>query len=149
MRIGVFVASALLVGSCFAQNKPTLTGEWQPESSGAQGPKLSIHLQTDRIELKDLAAADDRKTEIVCSTKGKECEAKIAGEPVRLSYYFNGPVLVEMAYYGKNNDRIVRTRRSLSEDGTKMNVEVMEVTTGKSPETQVFVRSAVQAKATP
>lgn len=32
----------------------------------------------------------------MCNTMGKECEATLDGERVKVSYYYNGPMLVEM-----------------------------------------------------
>jgi hypothetical protein len=46
-----------------------------------------------------------------------------------------------MLSFGKDGDRVIKTRRSLSEDGKKMTVEMIQIVpAGKSPVKAVFVR---------
>jgi hypothetical protein len=44
-----------------------------------------------------------------------------------VSYWFNGTTLVEMMLQGKDNEHVIKTRRTLSGDGKRMTVEVMPI----------------------
>jgi hypothetical protein len=139
---------AFLVLACTtlgAADRPDFSGTWHVDAGSEQNEDL---LPVIRIEQKDgelrISDASDKSSDqsvITCNVVGKECEGKLAGEPVKVSYWYNGTALVEMLHHGKNSDRIVKTRRSLSDDGQKMTVEVTRIVpSGKSPVKVVFVR---------
>jgi hypothetical protein len=102
---------------------------------------ITIVQNESEIRISDAAATTNNRSVITCNTVGKQCDATLGGEPVKVSYWFNGPALVEMLYLGKDNDKVVKTKRSLSEDGQKMIVESIQIVPpGKSPAKAVFVR---------
>lgn len=106
---------ALATAAVSAAERPNLTGTWKGQSAAEV---VEIQQVDGEISIKTGAE------EIRCGTFGEECAIKIAGKPVKLTFYYNGPVLVEMRV---ENKRVVKTRRSLSEDGKTLTVEVMPI----------------------
>ena len=120
-------------------DKPDFSGTWRAEGAADQAV---ITIQQDGTELNMNSAGDsDLKTAVTCNTMGKQCEAKVSGDAVKVSYWFNGPALIEMSVQGKNGQRVTETRRQLSDDGRKMTVEVIQIApAGKDAQKFVFIR---------
>ena len=132
----ILIVAALLVlcVSALAAERPDLSGTWR--ASG--GDVLIIEQSGDDVTLRSGKGAD-RPTEVKCNTMGKQCEGTVAGDSAKVSYWFNGPALIEMAIEGKN--RVTETRRRLSDDGKQMIVEVITIAPGgKDPEKVVLTR---------
>jgi hypothetical protein len=145
MRISTVIALLLSACSVAAADKPNLSGTWrvQQDAQLVDGvlPAITIVQNESDLHLSDASSKKNNSSVIDCNTIGKQCEATLDGHPVKVSYWFNGPVLVEMLYLGKDNERVVKTRRSLSDDGQKMTVEMIQIVPpGKSPVKAVFVR---------
>jgi hypothetical protein len=139
MRLLLLTISAVAFhGVAVAAEKPDFSGSWRLD--GAERQPAAITIQQSGTEL-NITSADgpESKIEVACTTMGKQCDGRVAGEDVKVSYWFNGPALIEMAIKGK--DWVTETRRRLSEDGQKMFVEIIPIVpAGKSPEKLVFVR---------
>ena len=86
---------------------------------------MTIEQSGDTLKIRSGAADSEARTEVACNTMGKECNGTVGGDAVTVSYWYNGPALVEMAIEGKNRDRVTETRRRLSDDGQKMIVEII------------------------
>ena len=146
MRIfSVTVICLLSSWSVTAADKPNFSGAWHldGESQLPDGILTAINIvqNESNLRMSDASAETNNKNVINCTTTGKQCDAMLEGRPVRVSYWYNGPVLVEMLYLGKDNERVVKTRRSLSDDGHRMTVEMIQIVPpGKSPAKAVFVR---------
>ena len=146
MRLCTVIALPLLAYSTLAAaDKPNLSGTWRLEqgSQVVDGilPAITIVQKESELHVSDASAKPDSGSVIKCNTVGKQCEAKLGGDPIKVSYWFNGPVLVEMLSFGKDGDRVVKTRRSLSEDGKKMTVEMIQIVpAGRAAVKAVFVR---------
>ena len=141
----IFKLLGVLLLSCtiLPADKPDLSGTWRvdgnPDLPDEMMPAITIVQDATNVRISDATGKTDSRVE--CNTIGKECNANIAGHPVRVSYWFNGPVLVETVYTGKDNDRVLKVRRSISEDGQKMTVEAIQIVPpGKSPLKLVYVR---------
>jgi hypothetical protein len=132
-----------------AADKPNFTGTWRLEGGESQS-SLTIKQSEGDIQVSAGSEADSA-TQVNCNTMGRECEAQVGGEEVKVTYYYNGPMLVEMVYGGKNGDRVTKTRRTLSADGAKMLVEVVPMApAGKAPTKFVYLRdSAVNTAKSP
>ena len=125
-----FTACFLLsAGALAAQNssKPNLSGSWQLDVAQSELNTNRLNHATWVIDEKEnsihIAESEtgkaDRKVELACTTDGKEC--KIPGEKTKASFWYNGPMLVEMETSG---DNATRYRMKLSPDGKALNVEV-------------------------
>ena len=79
--------------------------------------------------------------DIRCATDGKDCKIKDEGRSATVSFYYNGPVLVELESEGQNRDTVTKKRMHVSSDGSTLTVEVIHVLpTGKQPEKLVLSR---------
>jgi hypothetical protein len=151
MRIvQALITAAISTVVLAAAEKPNFSGTWRMEPGNSESAPL-LKIEQNDSELKISSAAEKEKTELTCNTVGKECEGTMHGEHVRVSYWYNGPMLVQMVFEGKDNDRVTETRRRLSEDGQKMTVEVIPIVpAGKSADKLVFVKDQqVMATASP
>ena len=127
MRIAATLAAcsalALLALPLGAQDRPNLSGTWQFDSSKselhtvrASGGTWVINEDDSSIQISE--DGDGKKVEMKCTTDGKEC--KVAGEKGTASFWYNGPLLVEMETRG---DHVTRYRMTLSADGKTLTVD--------------------------
>ena len=134
MKVILIVAALLvLCVSALAAEKPDLSGTWRADG----GDVLIIEQSGDDVHLRS-GKGVQRITDVKCNTMGKQCEGRVAGDSAKVSYWFNGPSLIEMAIDGKN---VIETRRRLSEDGKQLIVEVIKISpAGNGPEKIVLTR---------
>jgi hypothetical protein len=118
-------ALAVLALPLAAQDRPNLSGTWQFDSSKselhsvkADGATWVINEDDSSIQITESADGDSRKVQLKCTTDGKEC--KVDGEKGTASFWYNGPMLVEMETHG---DHVVRYRMKLSGDGKTLTVD--------------------------
>jgi len=136
---------ALAVSSCaFAApgddyaDRAKLVGSWQsPDNSQLWS------FQTEGDSLKVTQTEGGAKiADFVCNTDGKSCEVKIGGKKASVSFYYNGPKLVEIEQ--KGSDVIKRRFAAAEADG--MELEVMPIVPSGSNETLKFKRVNTVAK---
>ena len=123
-------------GFLLAGDKPDYSGTWRTEGSSTSDAAIQIQLKDKEIHLRDPGNAE----EIVCNTVGKECQIKLEGKPAKVSYYYNGPMLVEWRLEGKDGKHVTKIRRKLSEDGRKMTVEIMPINPQGSTREVTYIR---------
>jgi hypothetical protein len=121
---------------------PNLTGKWRLDTT-----KSEIHSVKD-IQEWDIQQSDDvieiasqaqgRTESIKCATTGKDCNSKEAGESAQISFYYNGPMLIEMDLLGHNKEHVVKKRMKLGADGKTLEVEVMHITPQAPTDKLVF-----------
>ncbi len=114
--------------------RPDLNGVWRLEPSKCE---IHSHVPTQltwQIEQSDgtihlIQRLGDNKNagEWRCGTDGKDCKVKDEGRAAVVSYYYNGPVLVELESEGANRDTITKKRISVSKDGSLITVDVIHV----------------------
>jgi hypothetical protein len=106
------------------EDRPNLSGTWQYDSSQSQLHSVNIAGATWVINEDDSSIqiteneTGDKKVQLKCTTDGKEC--KLSGEKATASFWFNGPMLVEMESKG---DHVTRYRMKLSADGKTLTVD--------------------------
>jgi hypothetical protein len=124
--------------------KPNLSGAWQMESStaGDQSPTWTITQLQDTIRIKE-SVADRVTTDVECSTRAVDCATRVDGKEASVTFYFNGPVLVQFTRKGKD---VTKVRRTLSEDGQKLTMEVTPYVPAGDPKTVILVRTAGQVE---
>ncbi|MCC6537124.1 MAG: hypothetical protein IT162_06210 [Bryobacterales bacterium] len=135
MTRAILLALGAMPFLCAAE-RPDFTGNWRQE--GGQGGTITITQSEEELSISSKAGAG---TEVKCALRGQSCKAIVDGERVSVSYWFNGPMLVEMATGGKQKDRAVKTRRKLAEDGQTMEVEVMPIAPPGKAEKLTFVKT--------
>lgn len=84
----------------------------------------------------------EKRAEFECNTVGKECEVKQDGKKAKISMYFLGPKLVQFETTGSD---VVKRRFTVADQDT-LEVEVIPITQGGSPETIHFKRAEVAAQ---
>jgi hypothetical protein len=141
-------AATLLVCSVLAipalpmagQDRPNLSGTWQFDSSKSElhtvkiaGATWVIGEDDSSIQIVESADGASKKIELKCTTDGKQC--KIGGDKATASFWYNGPILVEMESKG---DRVVRYRMKLSDDGKTLTVDTTSIVP-QSPQDDVLV----------
>ncbi len=125
--------------------KPSFTGTWRLDAASSQ---IHSRISTDAtwtIDQRDedihfIATGDERggKLDITCGTRGADCKTKEAGKAVTVSFWYNGPALVEMETEGKG-EAVTKKKMVLSEDGSSMVVEITHILPeGRSPEKYVL-----------
>jgi len=122
---GLAVLSLPLAG----QDRPNLSGTWQFDSSKSElhgataaGATWVINEDESSIQITEGQDGAKKKIELKCTTDGKEC--KISGEKATASFWYNGPVLVEMETKG---DHVTRYRMNLSADGKTLTVDLRSI----------------------
>jgi hypothetical protein len=138
---GVLIMRELLliagVAGCMAwaqDAKPNLSGTWQLDSaksemSSSKSSVLTwlIQEKAGSIEMKQVekdGSGHERQAAFTCGTAGKECAVKELDGPVKASFWYNGPMLVEMRTH---NDHVSKYRMKLGDDGKTLNVEMMSI----------------------
>lgn len=130
-------AATLLVCSAVAvlslplagQDRPNLSGTWQFDSAKSElhsekvaGATWVINEDDVFIQITQNEDGAAKKVELKCTTDGKEC--KISGDKAKASFWYNGPMLVEMETKG---DRVMRYRMKLSDDGKTLTVDTTSI----------------------
>jgi len=132
------------------QQRPNLNGVWRLEPAQCE---LHSHVPAEltwQIEQSDNAihliqhGENSSVDEVRCGTDGKDCKIKGEGHSAVISFYYNGPVLVELESQGSNRDTITKKRMSVSPDGSHLTVELIHVLpTGKPTEKLVLSKQTV------
>jgi hypothetical protein len=136
------------VAALFSADRPNLTGAWQwnPDKSELPSAKLAgltwvIDQKETTFHLSETERHPDGKEikrDVDCTTDGKECAIHTKGEPTSVSFWYNGPALVEMVSRGHNRETVVKKRIRLSDDGKLMNVELIPLVGSERPGKLVF-----------
>ncbi len=120
---------AILALPLAAQDRPNLSGTWQFDSAKSELHSVKVTSATwvineddSNIDITESEEGESKKVELKCTTDGKQC--KIGGEKATASFWYNGPMLVEMESKG---DRVVRYRMKLSDDGKTLTVATTSI----------------------
>ncbi len=133
-------ALAVLALPLGAQDRPNLSGTWQFDSSKSElhtaraaGATWVINEDDSSIQISESADGQAKKLELKCTTDGKEC--KLTGEKGTASFWYNGPLLVEMETHG---DHVTRYKMKLSDDGKTLTVDTTSIVP-QTPQDDVLV----------
>jgi hypothetical protein len=138
-----FLVATGVVG-LFAQSgsHPNFTGNWHFDAA-----KSEVRV---KYEVTDRAIQQDGDSIVIneqvkgqtvsmkCGTEGNSCKAKLDGENGEVMFYFNGEMLVETDFLGRDKGRVVKKRIKLAGDGKTMEIEVLHVNPVAPPEKWVF-----------
>jgi hypothetical protein len=130
MRVIVTVMALSAVAAlALAQDRPNFTGNWVFDASKSELRNVKLTNATWTIQQAEdedsihIKQDDGNKTiELKCTTDGKDCE--VTGEKAKASFWYNGPVLVEMEL---KSEHAVRYQLKISEDGKTMRVETTQI----------------------
>ncbi len=111
------------------QDRPNLSGKWQFDSSKSEvhtvkvaGGTWVINEDDSTIQIVESEDGAAKTVQMKCTTDGKEC--KVSGDKATASFWYNGPMLVEMENKG---DHVIRYRMKLSEDGKTLTVDTTSI----------------------
>jgi hypothetical protein len=111
------------------QDRPNLSGTWQLDSAKSEMHTEKVDAATwvinedeSSIQISESEGGAAKKLQLKCTTDGKQC--KISGEKATASFWYNGPMLVEMENKG---DHVMRYRMKLSEDGKTLTVDTTSI----------------------
>jgi hypothetical protein len=116
--------------------KPDFSGTWKAESNDSV--TWNIEQTADSISIREIGEDKKANTEVRCNTKGADCAGRVDGDEVTVAFYYNGPALVETVRRGSSVDRV---RRTISDDGQRMTVEVIPLLPAGKPHTTVLIRA--------
>lgn len=127
-NLTIFLApTLLLLASSATQDHPDLSGSWKLNTAGSKikDQKLSTECAKLTIAQKDesITLSESDGKPIVCTTAGKECQTK----GLKVSFWYNGPKLVQMEIKGHAGEQIRKRRLSLSADGKTLEMEVIPI----------------------
>ena len=145
MRISAFVLLAAFPLLADDAARPSFSGTWHLDPASSQiHSRISndvvwtIDEKDDGIHLVETGDEKGGKFEVTCSTRGADCKTNEAGKPVTISFWYNGPALVEMETQGKG-EAITKKKMLLSGDGSSMTVDITHIMPeGLSPEKYVL-----------
>lgn len=111
------------------QDRPNLSGTWLFDGSKSElhsvkvaGATWVIHEDDSSIQIAESEDGANRRFELKCPVDGKEC--KISGDKATASFWYNGPLLVEIENKG---DHVTRYRMKLSDDGKTLTVDTTSI----------------------
>jgi len=120
---------AICAISGVAQDKPSLNGTWQFDAAKSELHSGKVAITTwvieegdNTIHITESEASKSKKVELQCTTDGKECA--VTGDKAKASFWYNGPMLVEMETKG---DHVMRYRMKISDDLKTLTVEVTHI----------------------
>lgn len=121
------ITFALTAALANGQDRPDFSGTWQLDSAKCELHNLKLtdatwNIQEAENSIHLVANQGQSKMELKCTTDGKDCN--VSGEKAKASFWYNGPMLVEMETKG---DHVTRYRLKLSEDGKTLRVETMSI----------------------
>jgi hypothetical protein len=132
--LSFLLGAILLPAAVWSADRPNLTGAWQLNPSKCDhhvtryaGLTWVIDQKDAAIHVSEIARRADGKetrTDFSCTTDGKECPVSTKDQPGKVSFWYNGPVLVEMEFRGRNRDTVIKKSMKRSGDGKLMQVEI-------------------------
>jgi len=134
--------------AAWAADRPDVNGKWvldatHGESGKVKSETLAINQKDDAVQISDDmtdTSGKELKVDVSCNTEGQECKVKQGGEPAKVSFWYNGPVLVMMEQR-HGNDFVTKKRFKPSEDGKTLSMEVIYIAPpGHKPETFTFTK---------
>jgi hypothetical protein len=127
--LSICALCALALPLAGQDDRPNLSGTWQFDSAKSElhtvkvaGATWVIHEDDSSIQITESAAGAGKKIEMKCTTDGKQC--KVGGDKATASFWYNGPMLVEMESKG---DHVTRYRMKLSSDGNTLTVDTTSI----------------------
>ena len=135
------ISMLMLCGALLADDeadRTKLIGTWQLQSgSDKDGSLWTLETKTDGLRI---VRSQNNQTlaEFECNTVGKDCDVKDSGHHVKVSFYYNGPKLVEFETRGSD---VVKWRFGITGQGDTMEVEEIPVSPAGKTEVLQFKRA--------
>ena len=138
------LGAAVLVAGAHAgdgTSRPKINGEWQMEAGAGKESPESWILEDKENAIHITQFRNGQKlAEFDCNTLGRECDVQDSGRQAKVSFWFNGPKLVQLE---TRDSKVVKRRFSVGDQGDAMEVEVIPVVPEGKPEVLHFKRVPV------
>jgi hypothetical protein len=112
-----------------------LIGKWKPVSSGEGGEEWVLETVGDSLRLSH--SLKQKADQVECNIMGKDCEVKLAGHKAKVSFWFNGSMLVEMETRGTE---VIKRRFKIADNDT-LKLETVQIVPPGKTETAEFKRA--------
>jgi len=135
--IAMTLALAGVCSADSAEDRSKLWGNWKSAEGSSAGETLVLGEQNGKLHYQHTQSNQDR-AEFDCNTMGRDCKVKADGKDATVSFYFNGPRLVQ---WEKVGDKVVKRRFSIV-NGDTLEVETTSVVPNGKPETTRLKRAS-------
>jgi len=133
----ILAALPLCFGQSSDEARAKLWGNWKADGNASSSETWELRDADGTLHM--VKTGSDRKDELECNVVGRECKIKSAdGKPATVSFYFNGPKLVQ---WEKAGDKVVR-RRFTALDADTLEIETTSMVPSGKPETMRLKRVA-------
>jgi hypothetical protein len=125
-------------------DRQKLIGSWELQSPAESTPAISWTFSATghSLRVKELEGGSN-VAEFECETEGTPCEIKTGGKKAMVSFWFNGPRLVEMETQGSD---VVKRRFKILPASDIMEMEVIPIVPGGKTETFEFKRAQLASR---
>lgn len=132
---------AILIGSTAladdVADRAKLAGAWLAD----EGTSWVLQNTADTVKITQ-SQNGQRVSEIECNVTGKECEVNESGHKAKVSFWFNGPKLVEFETKGSE---VVKRTFVVSGQQDVIDVEIIPIVPGGKAEKSQFHRAPVSS----
>lgn len=131
----IALAALLPLAPVLADDAPArarLIGAWQQQDDSGKGISVwVVETKGDSLHITN-SQGDQKISEIECKPTGAECEGTDSGKKVKVSMYFNGPILVQLETVGSD---VTKRQFTITEQTDSMELAVMAITGNAKSET--------------
>jgi hypothetical protein len=115
------LSMAGVIGWAASAARPDLTGHWLVDRSLSRlhsNPPGDLactieQKDDDTIHFTETSSTKGGKFDFACTTRGQDCEVKKEDKAVKVSFWYNGPALVETETRGRNAEVVTKKRMLL------------------------------------
>jgi hypothetical protein len=141
------LAAPLLFVLCLnADDKPTLTGNWELDAASSQAldgktMTLTIDNSSSTVKMTQVVHERDGKEatyQFTCAAGGGECEFDDAGHKAKVTLWYSGPSLVVLTTDGPKEDSSNEWTLKLSPDSKTLTLLLEHIEPEAKSETLVF-----------
>jgi hypothetical protein len=120
-------------------DKAKLAGAWELQAGTDTDGRITWVLEAkgDTWHV-SYSEGNQKPAQFECATDGRECAVKTWGHAAKVSFWFNGPKLVELETKGQE---VIKRRFAIAERGDEMEVEVIPIVSSAKAETLHFKRA--------
>jgi hypothetical protein len=139
-RLAIAATVFIAIGSADeASDREKLLGEWHSQAqAGTDAEEVWIlNKKDDGIHVTQ-SRRGEKVADFECNTVGRDCDVKASGHSGKVSFWFNGPKLVEMETRGSE---VVKRLFSVAGHGDSLEIEVIPIAPGGQPKSFQYKRA--------
>jgi hypothetical protein len=130
------ILSAMLLGAipvCHGEavDHTKMWGTWKTDGPAGSEETWILREDGGTLHLTQVRGAQ-KSTDLTCNLLGRDCKVKINGREATVSFYFNGPLLVQ---WEKEGTKVERRRFKTVDDGGTLEIETTSIVPNGKAET--------------